>query len=100
MNCILFLGCRMYYTELYTLDRQYLFWLQRFNWEFDVSDIYVSRTCPVISDPDYFGLVISDANRWFRTVISDGGRWNRTVISDDMWWIRTPGWIRTVISDA
>ena len=34
--------------------------------------------CPVISDLDYFGLVISDAKRWFRTVISDGVLWNRT----------------------
>ena len=84
--------------------------------------------CPVISDLDYFGLVISDANRWFRTVISDGvrwirtPRWIRTVISDGVRWIRTPNlvvfyitilvlislfsdgnfgrWFRTVISDG
>ena len=51
---------------------------------------YIYYRCPVISDLDYFGLVISDANRWFRTVISDGVRWN----------IRTPRWFRTVISDG
>ena len=62
-----------------------------FNW---------TRRCPVISDLDYFGLVISDVNLWFRTVISGGVRWNRTVISDGVRWIRTPRWIRTVISDG
>ena len=56
--------------------------------------------CPVISDLNYFGLVISDANRWFRTVISDGVWWFRTVISDGVRWIRTPRWIRTMISDG